>query len=274
MSNAEKPREWALHGFTKIHREMEIGEVTHCTYEERVVGPKVGDAIVDVIEKSAYDALMETLYPVHIGVAKIVSNDLLDSLVKRADKAEKLLHSHESSNISSLVAQNFEMEEVHKFHVIEIKDLREQLSTEKAYVQKTEENLITSQLQLAKTSAERDEARAKLLSMTASRNIWAKDADSLAAQLAETRDSLAHYKNELSLALVASDKYKAQLAEAKAQTTKMREACANYPAMVDAALAKAERLERALAYAKKRLGEVDIWIIEPGPEIERLERGE
>lgn len=52
-----EPRSWSLHGFTVIHRDMEIGEVTHCEYKERIIGSKIGEAVVDVIEKSAFDEL-------------------------------------------------------------------------------------------------------------------------------------------------------------------------------------------------------------------------
>ena len=56
-----KPRIWDLHGITIIHREMEIGEVTHCTYEERIIGPKIGDAVVKVVDYESYQTAIDAL---------------------------------------------------------------------------------------------------------------------------------------------------------------------------------------------------------------------
>lgn len=64
-------REWALHGITRVHREMEIGEVTHCTYEERIIGPKIGDAVIHVIEKRAFDHSQVKLEEANIRIEKL-----------------------------------------------------------------------------------------------------------------------------------------------------------------------------------------------------------
>lgn len=62
--------------------------------------------------------------------------EAFEVLQRENDKLKDLLHTFESSEISGLVMKNHEMEEVHKLHVVELKDLRRELAEAKAMIQK------------------------------------------------------------------------------------------------------------------------------------------